>query len=88
MCRSTDSVSIFFSFYAFKFCITFPKSFRYHLLFSLTGGGKYNFLGTKRWLEENMDHAGKSIIANTYSLHTIYSPIETLKGIVHFEIHF
>lgn len=32
--------------------------YRFHLLFSLTGGGKYNFIGTKRWLAENMDHAG------------------------------
>uniref|UniRef100_A0A8D0CSC5 BOS complex subunit NCLN n=1 Tax=Sander lucioperca TaxID=283035 RepID=A0A8D0CSC5_SANLU len=28
----------------------------YNLMFSLTGGGKYNFLGTKRWIEENLDH--------------------------------
>ncbi|KAI4905492.1 hypothetical protein NFI96_014276 [Prochilodus magdalenae] len=34
----------------------------YHLLFSLTGGGKYNFLGTKRWIEENMDHAESSLL--------------------------
>uniref|UniRef100_A0AAZ3RSQ8 Nicalin n=1 Tax=Oncorhynchus tshawytscha TaxID=74940 RepID=A0AAZ3RSQ8_ONCTS len=34
----------------------------YHLLFSLTGGGKYNFLGTKRFLEENMDHAETSLL--------------------------
>ncbi|XP_030625149.1 nicalin-1 [Chanos chanos] len=34
----------------------------YHLLFSLTGGGKYNYLGTKRWLEENMDHAESSLL--------------------------
>ncbi|KAI1905193.1 hypothetical protein AGOR_G00013610 [Albula goreensis] len=34
----------------------------YHLLFSLTGGGKYNFLGTKRWVEENLDHAESSLL--------------------------
>ncbi|XP_055036775.2 BOS complex subunit ncln isoform X1 [Misgurnus anguillicaudatus] len=34
----------------------------YHLLFSLTGAGKYNFLGTKRWLEENMDNAESSLL--------------------------
>ncbi|XP_066502507.1 nicalin-1-like [Hoplias malabaricus] len=34
----------------------------YHLLFSLTGGGKYNFLGTKRWVEENMEHAESSLL--------------------------
>uniref|UniRef100_A0A8C5DKN3 BOS complex subunit NCLN n=1 Tax=Gouania willdenowi TaxID=441366 RepID=A0A8C5DKN3_GOUWI len=34
----------------------------YHLLFSLTGGGKYNFLGTKRWIEENLDHAESSLL--------------------------
>ncbi|RXN12926.1 nicalin-1-like protein [Labeo rohita] len=34
----------------------------YHLLFSLTGGGKYNFMGTKRWLEENMDHVESSLL--------------------------
>ncbi|KAA0719867.1 Nicalin-1 Nicastrin-like protein 1 [Triplophysa tibetana] len=34
----------------------------YHLLFTLTGAGKYNFLGTKRWLEENMDRAESSLL--------------------------
>uniref|UniRef100_A0A8C9SE42 Nicalin n=1 Tax=Scleropages formosus TaxID=113540 RepID=A0A8C9SE42_SCLFO len=34
----------------------------YHLLFTLTGGGKYNFLGTKRWIEEHMDHAESSLL--------------------------
>ncbi|KAM9757943.1 BOS complex subunit ncln isoform 1-T1 [Menidia menidia] len=35
---------------------------RYNLMFSLTGGGKYNFLGTKRWIEENLDHAESSLL--------------------------
>ncbi|XP_033483423.2 BOS complex subunit ncln [Epinephelus lanceolatus] len=34
----------------------------YHLMFSLTGGGKYNFLGTRRWIEENLDHAESSLL--------------------------
>ncbi|XP_034022979.1 nicalin-1 [Thalassophryne amazonica] len=35
---------------------------KYNLMFSLTGGGKYNFLGTKRWIEENLDHAQSSLL--------------------------
>uniref|UniRef100_A0A3P8V513 BOS complex subunit NCLN n=1 Tax=Cynoglossus semilaevis TaxID=244447 RepID=A0A3P8V513_CYNSE len=35
---------------------------KYTLMFSLTGGGKYNFLGTKRWIEENLDHAESSLL--------------------------
>nr|XP_046241283.1 nicalin-1-like [Scatophagus argus] len=35
---------------------------QYNLMFSLTGGGKYNFLGTKRWIEENLDHAESSLL--------------------------
>uniref|UniRef100_A0A3Q1C196 Nicalin n=1 Tax=Amphiprion ocellaris TaxID=80972 RepID=A0A3Q1C196_AMPOC len=35
---------------------------QYHLMFSLTGGGKYNFQGTKRWIEENLDHAESSLL--------------------------
>ncbi|XP_059185884.1 nicalin-1-like [Centropristis striata] len=34
----------------------------YNLMFSLTGGGKYNFLGTRRWIEENLDHAESSLL--------------------------
>uniref|UniRef100_A0A3Q2XX68 BOS complex subunit NCLN n=1 Tax=Hippocampus comes TaxID=109280 RepID=A0A3Q2XX68_HIPCM len=35
---------------------------RYHLMFSLTGGGKQNFFGTKKWIEENLDHAESSLL--------------------------
>ncbi|KAK3524138.1 hypothetical protein QTP70_018028 [Hemibagrus guttatus] len=34
----------------------------FHLLFFLTGGGKYNYIGTKHWLAENMDHAESSLL--------------------------
>lgn len=32
--------------------------FRYNLLFFVSGGGKFNYQGTKRWLEDNLDHTG------------------------------
>uniref|UniRef100_A0A8C1XV54 BOS complex subunit NCLN n=1 Tax=Cyprinus carpio TaxID=7962 RepID=A0A8C1XV54_CYPCA len=32
----------------------------YNLLFFLSGGGKFNYQGTKRWLEDNLDHTGTS----------------------------
>nr|XP_015217074.1 PREDICTED: nicalin-1-like isoform X1 [Lepisosteus oculatus]XP_015217082.1 PREDICTED: nicalin-1-like isoform X1 [Lepisosteus oculatus] len=35
---------------------------RYNILFSLTGGGKYNYQGTKRWIEENLDHTESSLL--------------------------
>ncbi|KAI2650752.1 Nicalin-1 [Labeo rohita] len=33
----------------------------YNLLFFLSGGGKFNYQGTKRWLEDNLDHTGMNI---------------------------
>lgn len=33
-------------------------AFRYNLLFFVSGGGKFNYQGTKRWLEDNLDHTG------------------------------
>ncbi|KAL7993010.1 hypothetical protein Chor_017266 [Crotalus horridus] len=30
----------------------------YNLLFFASGGGKFNYQGTKRWLEDNLDHTG------------------------------
>lgn len=32
---------------------------RYNLLFFVSGGGKFNYQGTKRWLEDNLDHTGE-----------------------------
>ncbi|XP_008328704.1 BOS complex subunit ncln isoform X3 [Cynoglossus semilaevis] len=34
----------------------------YNLLFFLSGGGKFNYQGTKRWLEENLDHTDSSLL--------------------------
>ncbi|KAJ7308451.1 hypothetical protein JRQ81_009000 [Phrynocephalus forsythii] len=31
----------------------------YNLLFFASGGGKFNYQGTKRWLEDNLDHTGR-----------------------------
>ncbi|XP_042567604.1 nicalin-1-like isoform X1 [Cyprinus carpio] len=35
---------------------------RYNLLFFLSGGGKFNYQGTKRWLEDNLDHTDSSLL--------------------------
>ncbi|XP_033822380.1 nicalin-1-like [Periophthalmus magnuspinnatus] len=35
---------------------------QFNLMFALSGGGKYNFIGTKRWIEENVDHAETSFL--------------------------
>lgn len=36
-----------------------PPHPRYNLLFFASGGGKFNYQGTKRWLEDNLDHTGE-----------------------------
>ncbi|KAF3834778.1 hypothetical protein F7725_027336 [Dissostichus mawsoni] len=36
--------------------------FRYNLLFFVSGGGKFNYQGTKRWLEDNLDHTDSSLL--------------------------
>lgn len=39
--------------------------FRYNLLFFVSGGGKFNYQGTKRWLEDNLDHTGAVVLYST-----------------------
>jgi len=49
-------------FHVYELCLLL---FRYNLLFFVSGGGKFNYQGTKRWLEDNLDHTG----AAQYSWH-------------------
>lgn len=37
---------------------------RYNLLFFLSGGGKFNYQGTKRWLEDNLDNPETSVLSD------------------------
>ena len=31
---------------------------RYNMLFLLAGGGKFNYQGTKKWIEDNVESSG------------------------------
>ncbi|XP_072100141.1 BOS complex subunit ncln isoform X1 [Mobula birostris] len=34
----------------------------YNIMFFVSGGGKFNYQGTKRWLEDNLDHTDSSLL--------------------------
>jgi len=40
-----------------------------NLLFLLSGAGKFNYIGTKKWIEEHLDSAESSLL--TESLYTV-----------------
>ena len=46
--------------------------FRYNIVFFLSGGGKFNFQGTKKWLEDSLDNAGKVFLKETWMLKLTY----------------
>ena len=37
------------------------KFLRQNIVFLLSGGGKFNYLGTRKWLEEHTDNPGIDI---------------------------
>lgn len=45
--------------YRAKICIALCLS-RFNLLFLLSGGGKFNYQGTRRWIEDQLESAGIS----------------------------
>ena len=49
---------------------------RYNLVFFLSGGGKFNYQGTKRWLEENLDNPGIAKHTELNIINTYQEPIK------------
>ncbi|XP_072269704.1 BOS complex subunit NCLN-like [Pyxicephalus adspersus] len=41
---------------------------RYNMVFALTGGGKFNYHGSKRWIEEHLDHSETSFLHENVAL--------------------
>lgn len=46
--------------------------FRFNLLFLLSGGGKFNFQGTKKWIEDNIDGSGLEFFIGNKCFHDIF----------------
>jgi len=40
---------------------------RYNMLFLLTGAGKFNYQGTKKWLDDQIESGGKYRHSEPYS---------------------
>lgn len=43
------------------FLLTIPFFLRYNIMFLLSAGGKFNYQGSRKWLEEGLDNSGGSI---------------------------
>jgi len=39
---------------------------RFNLLFLLTGAGKFNFQGTRRWLEDQLESGGRDFVVQQF----------------------
>lgn len=37
---------------------------KYNLVFLLSGGGKFNYMGTKRWIEDNMESSDSNLLSD------------------------
>lgn len=52
--------------------------FRYNLLFFVSGGGKFNYQGTKRWLEDNLDHTGTVMFPQCFA-HKVFMQLDLVQ---------
>jgi hypothetical protein len=56
--HSINKKTCFVQFVIFEWMIPWPWC-RYNILFLLSGAGKYNYQGTRRWIEDQLDSSGR-----------------------------